>query len=126
MDDEMLKAIARLTISLPLVAALAYFAIKYGFGRRESGLNRRRFMRVVEQMAIGPKVLLTLVQVGEKYYLLAHQDGSTVLITEYENLPLEINPSNKQENELLKLVNNSMFSRKNHKNIYGENKENDK
>lgn len=90
MDDEMLRAIARLAVSLPLVAALAYFAIKYGLGRRSVGMYRRRYMRVVEQLPLGPKVLLSLVQVGDKYYLLAHQDGSTILLAEMDEMPAEI------------------------------------
>lgn len=90
MDDTLLCAAARLVISLPLVAVLAYWAIKFGLGRRAAGLQKRRHMRVVEQMPLGPKISLSLVQVGDKYYLLAHQDGSTVLITQMNEMPAEI------------------------------------
>jgi flagellar protein FliO/FliZ len=90
MDEEILRAVIRLAISLPLVAALAYLAVKYGLGRRTVGTGRQRHMKVVEQLALGPKVSLSLVQVGESYYLLAHQDGSTVLIKELQEIPAEI------------------------------------
>jgi len=85
-----LKAAVRLAISLPLVAALSYLAIKYGLGRRTVGVQKRRHMRVVEQVSLGPKVSLSLVQVGENYFLLAHQDGSTVLVKEMKEIPAEL------------------------------------
>jgi len=94
MDNELLRAAARLAISLPLVAALAYWAIKFGLGRRTAGMQRRRHMKVVEQMPLGPKASLSLVQVGDKYYLIAHQDGSTVLIAQMNELPAEIHSEN--------------------------------
>lgn len=90
MDEEILKAAVRLAISLPLVAALSYLAIKYGLGRRTVGGQKCRHMRVVEQVSLGPKVSLSLVQVGENYFLLAHQDGSTVLVKEMKEIPAEL------------------------------------
>lgn len=90
MDDLMLQAVARLAVALPLVALLAYLAVKYGLGRRGVKLQKRQHMRVVEQLPLSPKVLLSLVQVGNRYYLLAHQDGSTVVLAEMDEAPEKI------------------------------------
>lgn len=91
MEDELLRAAVRLAISLPLVAVLAYGVIKYGLGRRAVGLRKqRRYLQVIEQLPLGPKIILSLIQVGDKYYVLAHQDGSTVLVTQLDHLPPRI------------------------------------
>lgn len=87
MDAEIFKAALRMVISLPLVAALAYFAIKYGLGRRATGTFGQRRMRLLEQAPLGPKVSLSLVQVGKRFYLLAHQDGAVAVVKEMDTLP---------------------------------------
>lgn len=87
MDKELLFAFIRTIIALPVVVGLAYVLIKYGLARR--GLSQRtgqRRMRVVEQLPLG-KGLLYLVQVGDKYYLLAQAESSFTKIKEFDTLP---------------------------------------
>jgi len=76
----------RLLIALPLTLLLAYGALKFALPRRFPLASGRR-MRLVEQLPLGPKAGLWLVQVGEKYYLLAHHDGAITTVQEYEELP---------------------------------------
>ncbi|MCL6558646.1 MAG: flagellar biosynthetic protein FliO, partial [Firmicutes bacterium] len=65
MDREILFAILRLAVVLPLVLALAYLTIRYGLARnRPAAGGVRRHMRVVEQLSLGPRTGLSLVQVG--------------------------------------------------------------
>ncbi|MTI80183.1 MAG: flagellar biosynthetic protein FliO [Firmicutes bacterium] len=92
MDKEILFAFIRTLVALPLVLALAYFVIKYGLARRGFAQNNAggRRMRVLEQMPLGSKGLLTLVQVGDKYYLLAHSENGVTLVKEYDTLPNSI------------------------------------
>ena len=89
MDKEILFAFIRTVIALPLVLALAYLLIKYGLARRGThslrGTGRR--MRVIEQMPLGQKVFLSMVEVGGKYYLLAHSEQGFKLIEQYDELP---------------------------------------
>lgn len=85
-DREFFWALLRLAIALPLVAGLAYLAVRYGLGRRVL-MGRGRYMQVIEQLPLGPKAYLTLVQVGRRYYLLAQQESSLILLQEFERLP---------------------------------------
>lgn len=85
----MFGALLQLVVFLPLVCLLAYAVVRYGIGRRFSFLIGRR-MRVVEQLPLGPKSFLTLVQVGECYYLLAHQDAAVTVVEKFDRLPEEL------------------------------------
>ncbi|MGB9803815.1 flagellar biosynthetic protein FliO [Desulfofundulus sp.] len=85
-NGDLFWAVLQLAVSLPLVAGLAYLAVRYGLGRRLT-VNRGRHMRVIEQIPLGPKAALTLVQVGRRYYLLAQQDSSVTLLQEFDQLP---------------------------------------
>jgi flagellar protein FliO/FliZ len=88
---DLFWAVVQLAVSLPLVAGLAYLAVRYGLGRRLA-VNRGRYMRVIEQVPLGPKTALTLVQVGRRYYLLAQQENNVTLLQELDRLP-EVLPS---------------------------------
>lgn len=90
MDTEILWAAIRIIIVLPLVTALAYFLIKYGLAKRFTAYGGQRRMRVIEQISLGPKTLLSLVEVGGHYILLAHSDGRFQIIREMEELPTSI------------------------------------
>jgi flagellar protein FliO/FliZ len=87
MNEDVLWAFVRLVISLPVVLLLAYFGIRYASARRFYGLSGERRMRLVEQLPIGPKGFLTLVEVGGRYYLLAQQEASITLIKEFDQIP---------------------------------------
>lgn len=87
MDQELFKAAVRMAISLPLVAALAYFILRYSLGRRATGLFGQRRMRLLEQVPLGPKATISLIQVGQRYYLLAHLDGAMNVVKEMDELP---------------------------------------
>lgn len=87
MDSELLAAAVRIIITLPLVAALAYFLIKYGLARRSFLPAGQRRMRLVEQVPLGPKTFLSLVEVGGRYILLAHSENGFCVIRESEDPP---------------------------------------
>lgn len=95
-SKDILFAFIRTIIALPLVLALAYVVIKYGLARRGlvKGEQGGRRMRVVEQMPLGPKGLLSLVEVGGRYYLLAHAETGVTVIKEYDTLPEPLAESN--------------------------------
>lgn len=91
MDKDIITALVRIIILLPLVCGLAYLTVKFGFGRtRMPFMQGSRRMRVLEHLSLGPKSGLTLVQVGNKYMLFAHQEGSIILVQEMDTLPEEI------------------------------------
>jgi len=87
MNEDVLWAFMRLVVSLPVVLLLAYFGIRYASARRFYGLGGERRMRLVEQLPIGPKGFLSLVEVGGRYYLLAQQEASITLIKEFDQVP---------------------------------------
>ena len=90
MDMDLLGAAIRIIIALPLVTALAYFLIKYGLARRTLAPGGRRRMRLIEQIPIGPKTSLSLVEVGGHYILLAHSENGFHVIREMDELPVTV------------------------------------
>jgi len=113
MDREIAAALLRLIILLPLICGLAYLAIRFGFGRAKYSFNggKKRHMQVMEQLSLGPKCGLSLVQVGEKYMLFAHQESSIVLVMEMDELPTEVEAVLPEWHGLLQYVKNKRLSR---------------
>jgi len=87
-NTDLLWAVLRLFVALPIVLILAYLLIKYGLSRRYAvvGGSKNR-MRVIEQLPLGTKTVLSLVALGDRYYLLAHQDNAIQFIKEFDQLP---------------------------------------
>jgi len=101
MNEDMLWAVVRLAVSLPLVLALAYFTVKFGLARQSfvAGAQPRR-VHLVEQLSLGPRSGLSLVQVGQCYFLLAHQEGKVTLVKEFAELPDKL-PFERQDEKSL-------------------------
>ncbi|OPX88938.1 flagellar biosynthetic protein FliO [Pelotomaculum sp. PtaB.Bin117] len=89
MSSELIWAVVRLLVALPLVLFLVYLVLKYGLARRYAVVTGKSRMKLLEQLPLGPKTVLSLVGLGDKYYLLAHQDNSIHLIKELDELPLQ-------------------------------------
>lgn len=87
MNNDLVWAMVRVLVALPLVLGLAYLVLKYGIARRYVMTTGNRRMRLVEQLPLGPKATLSLVALGEAYFLMAHQDSSITLIKELGKLP---------------------------------------
>jgi len=106
MDKDMLAALVRVVILLPLICGLAYLSIRFGFGRTKIPLahGSQKRMRLVEQVSLGPKCGLSLVQVGTRYMLFAHQEGNIILVREMEELPAAIESAAPQWPGLVQLV----------------------
>lgn len=96
MDMDILSAAVRMIIALPLVTALAYFLIKHGLGRRSALPGGKICMRLVEQIPIGPKASISLVEVGGRYILLAHSDNGFYVIREMDELPEPVSAQNQE------------------------------
>ncbi|WP_066637255.1 flagellar biosynthetic protein FliO [Desulfolucanica intricata] len=77
----------RLIFALPVVLVLAYLIIKYGLTRRGFSTGGRRRMQIIEQLPIGPKSIISIVQVGEQYFLLAQQEHNITLLKQFDRLP---------------------------------------
>ncbi|MDF9409311.1 flagellar biosynthetic protein FliO [Pelotomaculum isophthalicicum JI] len=89
MSNDLIWAAVRVLVALPLVLLMAYLVLKYGLAKRYAATPGKNRMKLVEQLPLGPKTVLSLVGLGEKYYLLAHQDNSIQLIKELDELPLQ-------------------------------------
>ena len=87
MNSEMLWALIKIIVFLPLVTALAYFLIKYGLARHPLAIGGRRRMRLVEQVPLSPKSYVSLVEVGGRYIILAHSENGFQVIREMDELP---------------------------------------
>lgn len=88
MSSDLIWAVVRLLVALPLVLGLAYLVLKYGLARRYVTTPGTRRMKLVEQLPLGPKTVLSLVTLGGRFYLLAHQDNSISLVKELDELPV--------------------------------------
>lgn len=86
MSGELIEAVVRLLVALPLILGLAYLVLKYGLARRYMVTTGNRRMKLVEQLPLGPKTTLSLVALGGRFYLLAHQDNSISLMKELDEL----------------------------------------
>jgi len=79
--DELFAAVLRLLIFLPLVAALAYFSLKYGLGKKWQ-FQGAGSIKVLDRVTLNAKSHLYLVEAGGKYFILASGEQGVYLITE--------------------------------------------
>lgn len=101
MNPDLIGSLVRLVLALPVVLGLAYLVLKYGLGRRYAVVSGSRRMKLVEQLPLGPKATLSLVSLGGRYYLLAHQENSISLIKELGHLP---EPAGARQGEIRELT----------------------
>ena len=87
MSSDIYWYFLKLVFALPVVLFLAYYVVKFGLSRRFHLNGRGRSMLVIEQLPLGPKSVLSIVQVGEFYYLLAQQENGIVLLEKTNHLP---------------------------------------
>lgn len=87
MSSDLVWAMVRMLVTLPIVLGLVYLVLKYGLARRYVTASGQRRMKLVEQLPLGPKSTLSLVAMGGVYYLLAHQENSITLVKELGELP---------------------------------------
>lgn len=87
MSGDLVWALVRLLVTLPLVLGLTYLVLKFGLSRRYMAGSGNRRMKMVEQLPLGPKTTLSLITLGRDYYLFAHQDNSVSLVKELGELP---------------------------------------
>jgi len=87
MDWNILTAVIRLAILLPLILGLIYLVIKFGLGKMTYPFGQSYAMSIVDRLPIGPKSSLLVVRVAGKYYLLAQNDGSTNFLQELDSYP---------------------------------------
>jgi flagellar protein FliO/FliZ len=88
-SNELVWAVVRISVALPLVLFLAFLVIKYGLARRYAhGGDAGSRLQLLEQLPLSSKTALSLVALGDKYYLLAHQDNTIQLIKELDHLPV--------------------------------------
>jgi flagellar protein FliO/FliZ len=86
MNGELVWAVVRLLVALPLILGLAYLVLKYGLARRYMVTTGSHRMKLIEQLPLGPKTTLSLVSLGGRFYLLAHQDNAISLVKELAEL----------------------------------------
>ncbi|MFZ5590385.1 MAG: flagellar biosynthetic protein FliO [Bacillota bacterium] len=89
MEKEMWLYMLRLALFLPLILVMAYLFIKFVLsGRAFPAGGNRRCLRFIEQLPLGPRSALVLVQVGSEYLLLARQESQLHLLQRYHVLPV--------------------------------------
>lgn len=93
-STELWGALLRLLICLPLVLLLAYVVLRMGVARRSLTSEGVRRMRIVEQLPLGPKTAIVLLEVGERCYLLGVHEHGVNLLKEYDRVPVAIAPVN--------------------------------
>lgn len=84
MGSDLFWAVVRLLICLPVILALMYIVLRYGLSHRLLPVRPGRHIRVIEQVPLGPKTIISLVKVGERCYLLGHGEGTVAVLREVE------------------------------------------
>lgn len=84
---DLLPAILRLIIFLPLVAVLAFLAIKYGLGRSQYLRTSNSNLQVLERVTLTPKTGLCVVKIVDKFYLFSVSEQETLLVKELDDYP---------------------------------------
>jgi len=74
-EGELLLPVLKIIITLVVVICLAYASIRFGLSKIYIPSGRTNYMKIIEQLYLGPKTLLILIQVGEEYFLLASSNG---------------------------------------------------
>uniref|UniRef100_A0A7C2EI21 Flagellar protein n=1 Tax=Ammonifex degensii TaxID=42838 RepID=A0A7C2EI21_9THEO len=94
MGNDYFWAVVRLLICLPIVIGLIYLVLRYGLSRQLLVARPGRHIRVIEQVPLGPKTVVSLVKVGNKFYLLGHGERTVAILEELEgDFPEEAAPS---------------------------------
>ncbi|NLW07568.1 MAG: flagellar biosynthetic protein FliO [Clostridia bacterium] len=90
MEQDMLMALLRLAIFLPLVLALAYLTVRYGLGRAmlTKTATGNRQLEIVERLPLSNKAGLAVVRCGERYFLIGLGEGPPGLLTELPDYPV--------------------------------------
>ena len=93
MGSELFWAVVRLFVFLPLIIGLIYVFMRYGLSRRFLPGRAGRYIRVVEQVPLGPKAAVSLVKIGQRTYLCGHGEGTVAILKEIEgDFPEEAEP----------------------------------
>ncbi|MFZ5898499.1 MAG: FliO/MopB family protein [Bacillota bacterium] len=87
MTTDLLGAVLRLVVALPLTVLLIYICFRFLAVTGPAAWTGRRRMQVVEQLPLGGKSRISLVRVGDVYYLLGHGEDGTTLLKEFQDLP---------------------------------------
>ncbi|HIE13088.1 MAG TPA: flagellar biosynthetic protein FliO [Desulfotomaculum sp.] len=82
MGSDLFWAAVRLLICLPLVIGLIYLLLRFGLYRQFLPVRAGRYVRVVEQVPLGPKTVVSLVKVCDRCYLLGHGEGTVTILKE--------------------------------------------
>jgi flagellar protein FliO/FliZ len=94
MGSDYFWAVVRLLICLPLVVGLIYLVLRYGLPRQLLGVRPGRHIRVIEQVPLGPKTVVSLLRVGSKFYLVGHGEKAVAILGELEgDFPEEASPA---------------------------------
>ncbi|MEW6725544.1 MAG: flagellar biosynthetic protein FliO [Bacillota bacterium] len=87
MTMDLIGAVLRLVVALPLTILLIYVCLHFLAAAKPVGWTGKRRMRVIEQLPLGGKSRISLVRVGDAYYLLGHGENGTTLLKEFQDLP---------------------------------------
>ncbi len=101
-EGEFFLVVLKLIVTLVVILCLAYLSIRFGLSKIYTPSGRTNYMKIIEQLYLGPKILLILVQVGEEYFLLASSNGQISGMKNLAGKPetLELNASaDEKENQ---------------------------
>jgi flagellar protein FliO/FliZ len=74
-EGEFFLTVIKIVVTLVFILSLAYLSIRFGLSKIYTPSGQTSYMKIIEQLYLGPKTLLILVQVGEEYFLLTSSNG---------------------------------------------------
>lgn len=87
-----------LLIVFLLILAAAYYVTKY-FGKTMTGYKMGGNIRLIETVRIAPEKYLQIVEVAERYFLLAVSKGNISLISELNKQDMKIEIGGEKNSE---------------------------
>lgn len=93
MDGDLVLALVRLAIFLPLVLGLAYITVRYGLGRATGRVEGPGQLEVVERLPLSNKAGLAVIRCGDRHFLVGLGEGAPVLLAELPDYPVAAAPA---------------------------------
>lgn len=87
MDRELVLALVRLAVFLPLVLVLAYITVRFGLGRVTGLAAGAGHLQVLERVQLSNKTGLAIIRCGDRFFLVGLGDGPPALLAELPDYP---------------------------------------
>lgn len=80
-DLQFIITLLKIIAFLPFIILLIYISIKYGGGKLQD-IQKGKYMKVIDRLALSKDNSLLVVKIGEKAYVMSSTNGNIQIILE--------------------------------------------